>query len=49
MKGQEVEMKVTGEAVTLPHRVYMQFDWLHLPDGSALPICAERTHAILRH
>ncbi len=39
MKGQEVEMKVTGEAVTLPHRVYMQFDRLHLPDGSSLPIC----------
>jgi serine/threonine-protein kinase len=39
LKGREVEMKVTGEAVTLPHRVYMQFDWLHLPDGSSLPIC----------
>ena len=39
MKGQEVQMKVTGEAVTLPHRVYMQFDRLHLPDGSSLPIC----------
>ena len=39
VKGQEVEMKVTGEAVTLPHRVYMQFDRLHLPDGSSLPIC----------
>jgi serine/threonine-protein kinase len=39
VKGQEVEMRVTGEAVTLPHRVYMQFDRLHLPDGSSLPIC----------
>jgi serine/threonine-protein kinase len=39
MKGQEVEMKVTGEAMTMPHRVYIQFDWLHLPDGTSLPIC----------
>ncbi|HEX8824234.1 MAG TPA: serine/threonine-protein kinase [Archangium sp.] len=39
MKGQEVEMRVTGEAMTMPHRVYIQFDWLHLPDGSSLPIC----------
>jgi len=39
MKGQEVEMKVTGEAMTMPHRVYIQFDRLHLPDGTSLPIC----------
>ena len=39
MKGQEVGMRVSGEAVTLPHRVYIQFDRLHLPDGTSLPIC----------
>jgi serine/threonine-protein kinase len=25
--------------MTLPHRVYMWFDRLHLPDGTSLPIC----------
>jgi hypothetical protein len=39
MKGQELYVKITGEAVTLPHRVYLQFDRLHLPDGSSRPIC----------
>jgi serine/threonine-protein kinase len=39
MKGQEVAMRVTGEAMTMPHRVYIQFDRLHLPDGTSLPIC----------
>ena len=36
---QEVQMRISGEAVTTPNRVYIQFDWLHLPDGSSLPIC----------
>ncbi|MFY0572540.1 serine/threonine protein kinase [Archangium lansingense] len=35
----DVEYTISGEAVTLPHRVYIQFDRLHLPDGSTLPIC----------
>jgi eukaryotic-like serine/threonine-protein kinase len=39
VKGQEVEFIISGEAVTLPHRVYMRFDRLLLPDGSSLPIC----------
>jgi serine/threonine-protein kinase len=39
MKGQEVEMRVAGEAMTMPHRVYIQFDRLLLPDGTSLPIC----------
>ncbi|WP_257451392.1 hypothetical protein [Archangium lipolyticum] len=39
MKGQELYLKITGEAVTTPHRVYMQFDRLYLPDGTSMPIC----------
>ncbi|HYO69812.1 MAG TPA: serine/threonine-protein kinase [Archangium sp.] len=39
IKGQEVEMKITGEAVTTPHRVYIQFDRLYLSDGTSYPIC----------
>jgi serine/threonine-protein kinase len=39
VKGQEVETKITGEAVTTPHRVYIQFDRLKMPDGTSLPIC----------
>jgi serine/threonine-protein kinase len=39
VKGQEVETKITGEAVTTPNRVYMQFDRLYLPDGTSYPIC----------
>ncbi|HEX8434620.1 serine/threonine-protein kinase [Archangium sp.] len=39
VKGQEVETKITGEAVTTPNRVYIQFDRLQLPDGSWWPIC----------
>jgi serine/threonine-protein kinase len=39
VKGQELRVMLTGEAVTLPHRVYIQFDRLHLPDGTSLPIC----------
>jgi serine/threonine-protein kinase len=39
MKGEERYVRVTGEAMTLPHRVYMWFDRLHLPDGTSLPIC----------
>ena len=35
----DVEYMASGEVVTLPHRVYIQFDRLHLPDGSTLPIC----------
>jgi serine/threonine-protein kinase len=41
VKGREqpVRMMISGEAVTLPHRVYMRFDRLHLSDGTSLPIC----------
>ncbi|HZH77367.1 MAG TPA: hypothetical protein VEY88_15160 [Archangium sp.] len=39
MQGQELYVKITGEAVTTPHRVYMQFDRLYLPDGTSHPIC----------
>jgi serine/threonine-protein kinase len=39
MQGQRLFLKITGEAVTTPTRVYMQFDRLHLPDGTSLPIC----------
>ncbi|HEX8826374.1 MAG TPA: serine/threonine-protein kinase [Archangium sp.] len=39
MKGEELYVRISGEAVTMPHRVYMQFDKLHLPDGTSLPIC----------
>jgi len=39
MKGQELYVKISGEAVTTPHRVYMQFDRLYLPDGTSHPIC----------
>jgi serine/threonine-protein kinase len=39
VKGQEVKAKITGVAETLPHRLYMRFDHLHLPDGTTLPIC----------
>ncbi|HEY0092835.1 MAG TPA: serine/threonine-protein kinase [Archangium sp.] len=39
MKGQELYVKITGEAVTTPHRVYMQFDRLYLTDGTSHPIC----------
>jgi eukaryotic-like serine/threonine-protein kinase len=39
MKGEEQYVKITGKAVTMSHRVYMQFDRLHLPDGTSLPIC----------
>lgn len=39
VKGQEVEFLISGEAVTLPQRVYMRFDRIHLPEGSSLPIC----------
>ena len=35
----EVEFKISGEAVTTPRRVYIQFNRLHLPDGTSLPIC----------
>ena len=39
IKGQEVETKITGEAVTMPNRVYIQFDRLYLSDGTSYPIC----------
>jgi serine/threonine-protein kinase len=39
MKGQEQYLKITGEAVTTPNRVYIQFDRLYLPDGTSMPIC----------
>jgi serine/threonine-protein kinase len=39
VKGKEVDLKITGTAVTLPHRVYIEFDRIHLPDGTSLPIC----------
>ncbi|MCY1075631.1 serine/threonine protein kinase [Archangium lansingense] len=39
IKGQEVETRITGEAVTTPNRVYIQFDRLHLADGTSYPIC----------
>jgi eukaryotic-like serine/threonine-protein kinase len=39
IKGQEVETKITGEAVTTPNRVYIQFDRLYLSDGTSYPIC----------
>jgi eukaryotic-like serine/threonine-protein kinase len=39
VKGQEMRVMISGQATTLPHRLYMQFDQLLLPDGSSLPIC----------
>jgi len=39
MKGVEQYVRISGEAMTWPHRVYMTFDRLHLPDGTSLPIC----------
>ncbi len=39
VKGQEMRVMISGQAMTLPHRLYMQFDQLHLPDGTSLPIC----------
>jgi serine/threonine-protein kinase len=39
IKGQEVETKITGEVVTTPNRVYIQFDRMRMPDGTTLPIC----------
>jgi serine/threonine-protein kinase len=39
MKGQELYLKITGEAVTTPNRVYIQLDRLYLSDGTAYPIC----------
>ncbi|OJT21057.1 hypothetical protein BO221_29720 [Archangium sp. Cb G35] len=39
MNGQELYLKITGEAVTTPHRVYIQFDRLYLQDGTMYPIC----------
>ncbi len=39
IKGQEVETKITGEVVTTPNRVYIQFDRLYLSDGTTYPIC----------
>ncbi|AKJ01675.1 serine/threonine-protein kinase [Archangium gephyra] len=39
MNGQELYLKITGEAVTTPNRVYIQFDRLYLSDGTMYPIC----------
>ena len=39
VKDQEVKTVITGTVMTMPHRVYIQFDWLQMPDGSSLPIC----------
>jgi eukaryotic-like serine/threonine-protein kinase len=39
MNGQELYLKITGEAVTTPNRVYIQFDRLYLSDGTTYPIC----------
>ncbi|HYO64607.1 MAG TPA: serine/threonine-protein kinase [Archangium sp.] len=39
VNGKEVEFKISGEAVTLPHRVYIQFDRIYPPEGEPLPIC----------
>jgi len=39
VKGKEVETKITGEAVTTPYRLYIQFDRMQLPDGTWWPIC----------
>ncbi|MFY0565262.1 serine/threonine protein kinase [Archangium lansingense] len=39
MNGQELYLKIAGEAVTTPNRVYIQFDRLYLSDGSSHPIC----------
>jgi serine/threonine protein kinase len=39
-EGEELRcLKITGEAVTTPNRVYMQFDRVYLPEGTSLPIC----------
>ncbi|WP_158501706.1 serine/threonine-protein kinase [Vitiosangium sp. GDMCC 1.1324] len=39
VKGKEVELKISGEAIATPNRVYMQFDRVYLPDGTSRPIC----------
>ncbi len=39
LKGKEQYVKITGEAVTTPNRVYIQLDRLYLPDGTSHPIC----------
>jgi serine/threonine-protein kinase len=39
VNGQEVVFKISGEAVALPHRVYIQFDRIQPPGGTPLPIC----------
>jgi len=39
VEGQEVEFKISGEAVTTPNRVYIQFDRILPPGGTPLPIC----------
>ena len=39
IKGEELETTITGEAVVTPNRVYLQFNQLHLQDGSIWPIC----------
>ncbi|WP_052519028.1 serine/threonine protein kinase [Archangium violaceum] len=39
MNGQELYLKITGEVVTTPQRVYIQFDRLYLSDGTMYPIC----------
>jgi len=39
VKGKEVKTKITGEAMTTPYRLYIQFDRMQLPDGTWWPIC----------
>jgi serine/threonine protein kinase len=39
VKGKEVKTKITGEAVTTPNRLYIQFDRMQMPDGTWWPIC----------
>ncbi|MBM7119203.1 protein kinase domain-containing protein [Archangium primigenium] len=46
IKGVELETQITGEAVTTPVRVYIQFNRLRLPDGTTLPICGVAVDAI---
>ncbi|WNG36275.1 protein kinase [Archangium violaceum] len=39
MKGQELRVMISGEAVVTPNRVYLRFDRLQMPDGTTWPIC----------
>ncbi|WNG46701.1 protein kinase [Archangium minus] len=49
VKGKELRVMISGEAVTTPNRVYLRFDRLQTPDGATWPICGVAVDDLLEY